>query len=63
MDTLPLYPAFPIDSSPDGGEQPWRAWQAHVDAGRIATAPLAPEHIAAARAMETLFRANRLCRR
>jgi hypothetical protein len=59
MDTLPLYPAFTLDS----GEQPWRAWQAHVDAGRITTTPLAPEHIAAARAMESLFRSGGLCRR
>ncbi|WP_375270975.1 hypothetical protein [Sphingomonas sp.] len=63
MNTLPLYPAFPIDTSPDSGEQPWREWQAHVDAGRIATTRLAPEHIVAARAMEALFRANGLCRR
>ena len=63
MDTLPLYPAFPIDSAPDSGEQPWREWQAHVDAGRIATTPLAPEHIAAARATEALFRSGGLCRR
>ena len=64
MQTPPFIPvAYPIDQAPERHAEPWREWQAHVDAGRIAATPLPAAEIAAARAMEALFRGSGLCRR
>lgn len=54
---------YPVDQAPERHESAHRAWQAHVEAGRIAATPLPAHEIAAACAMEALFRRAGLCRR
>jgi hypothetical protein len=64
MQTPPFtYVVHPIEQAPERHVQPWREWEAHVDAGRIATTRLTPDEIAAATAMEALFRHTGICRR